>query len=183
MDHQQKFAQVLGAAAVALHSLEVPFHLVFGTALGAVRAGRFIEHDYDIDLGILREDFVPGIPQAMLGSGFREWWSYGSLDDGLEYCLVHRLGVRLDINLLYTREDGVYSASYGGVCTTFPGGKCWYRTQPYRTRLIDFAGRRYLVPPEAYLEETYGPGWKTPKEYSYNNETIMTEYPSLVRPH
>lgn len=182
MDHQQTFAKVLADAAMALRSLEIPFQLIFGTALGAIRDGRFIDHDYDIDLGILREDHGPGIPQAMQGAGFVDWWSYGSLEDGYECSFVHRLGLRVDINLLYSRCDGIYAASYGGICTTFPEGKCWYRTRPYATRLLDFAGARYLVPPVAYLEETYGPGWQTPRTYSYDSHTIVTEYPSLLRP-
>jgi hypothetical protein len=47
-------------ACTALRSLQVisaPWYIISGTFLGAVREGRFLSHDYDIDIGIHAEDY------------------------------------------------------------------------------------------------------------------------------
>ena len=49
---QDNFNNVLKSAKEALDSVNIPFHLHAGTALGAHRERNFIKHDHDIDLAI-----------------------------------------------------------------------------------------------------------------------------------
>ena len=44
-------------ALMALRDLDVPWYVISGTFLGAVREGDFLAHDYDIDIGVQAEDF------------------------------------------------------------------------------------------------------------------------------
>ena len=89
MDKQLKFKNVLESAKTALDSINIPFHLQAGTALGAHREGKFIQHDHDIDLGIFAKD-VPNIKivykilSAMKKEGFKIGKKLGKLKRGYE---------------------------------------------------------------------------------------------------
>jgi hypothetical protein len=177
---QAVYAQVLADAALALGELGVPFHLLFGTALGAYRDREFIEHDYDIDLGIHHQDHVEECYYTFERYRFTSCRWFGKLDDGYVLQFLHQTRVRLDINLVYERSDGYYAATYGSLCARLPGGKCWYRNSKYSLSEIEFAGGTYLVPGEDYYAETYGDDWRTPKELYYNEQSIIHDYKSLV---
>lgn len=177
---QAVYAQVLADAALALGELGVPFHLLRGTALGAYRDRKFIEHDYDIDLGVFDQDHIEECYYTFERYRFTCCRWFGEIDDGYVLQFLHQTRVRLDINLIYERSDGYYVASYGSVCDLLPGGKCWYRNSKYSLSAIELAGGTYLVPPEAYFAETYGDDWRTPREMYYGERAIMNDYKALV---
>ena len=54
--NEKKFNDVLKSAKKALDSVNIPFHLHYGTALGAYREKSFIAHDHDIDLCVFSKD-------------------------------------------------------------------------------------------------------------------------------
>lgn len=185
---QVVFAKVLSDIGKVFNTLGIKYHLGWGTALGARRERQFIDHDYDIDLKIMRQHYNLSARKAMhkIGirmlkeNGFCKGGTLGTLEDGLEHQFIHELDVRVDINIVYQRDDGWYSASYFGICDKFPGGKCWYRVSPYELELMAFAGGKYWVPEENYLVENYGPDWQISKKFKYCDESILTQYPSLV---
>ncbi len=177
---QAIFAKVLSDVGKVLDSLGIRFNLAWGTALGARRKRQFIEHDYDIDIKIMRQHYSLPVRKNMQKIGFCKGGRLGTLEDGLELQFIHELDVRVDINIVYQRNDSWYSASYFGICNKFPGGKCWYRVSPYELELMAFAGGEYWVPEEAYLVENYGPDWQIPKKFKYSDEAVLTQYPSLV---
>ncbi|CCW62791.1 unnamed protein product [Phytomonas sp. EM1] len=56
---QWNFREALLAFREAANTLQLPFFLACGTALGARREGYFIPHDEDVDVGVFFEDLPP----------------------------------------------------------------------------------------------------------------------------
>ena len=56
-EKQSKFKKTLEDMKKILDSNNVKFFLYCGTALGAHREKKFIEHDHDIDIGVLGTEF------------------------------------------------------------------------------------------------------------------------------
>ena len=53
-EKQQKFRKTLEDMKSILDKNKIHFFLAFGTALGAHRENKFIEHDEDIDIGVFK---------------------------------------------------------------------------------------------------------------------------------
>ena len=56
-DKQKKFRECLHDMKKILDKNNTHFFLCWGTLLGQHRENQFIEHDYDIDIGIIRDNF------------------------------------------------------------------------------------------------------------------------------
>ena len=103
----KKFNAVLIDAKHALESIDIPFHLHSGTALGAHREHDFIEHDNDIDLAVFYNDVhtkkqVDDIIFVMEEYGFELFSQNGSLKRGYELQFNHiKKDVDLDIFWVY----------------------------------------------------------------------------------
>ena len=69
---------------MALDGLNIPFFLSSGTCLGYFREKKFIEYDYDIDIGIFSTDYTHKIVKAMKKVGLKLYRTLGDLDGGLE---------------------------------------------------------------------------------------------------
>lgn len=147
-----------------LEGLGIHAYICSGTLLGAVRGGRLLPHDDDVDLGYLTHDSDPA--DIALGS-FR-------LQRGLErlgYVVVKHSHAHLQVMFLmpdggtehyidiFTAffRDGEFAQPFamrGGVLSTdmLPLGE------------VELEGRRFPAParPESWLEACYGPGWRTP---------------------
>lgn len=61
---QQKELEILKAFVKICESLELPYFLVCGSALGAVKYGGFIPWDDDIDVALLRHDYEIFLTEA-----------------------------------------------------------------------------------------------------------------------
>ena len=62
----------------------VKYWVDFGTLLGIYRDGKFIEHDFDIDLGMYAKDYNKDIEALLVKNGFkkiREFYAYGKLSE------------------------------------------------------------------------------------------------------
>lgn len=166
MDHAKGKA-ALFLAADLLDRLGVPFFLMQGTALGAVRDGGFVPTEKDIDLGILQEDFGPAVYALQRG--------------------LHKRGCDTEIFVRPFTRPRTLVAWMDGAKVDFVGlarWKSWRFTatpvrpwvaEPYALvheaalletyQEVEMFGRRWRVPSpvEEYLLREYGEGWHTPK--------------------
>ncbi len=141
----------------------VPAFLSFGSLLGAVREGKLIGHDVDVDLGyfsscehpadVMLESFR--IERVLRSKGWRVVRENGGFlalfftqDDGTTR--------NLDVFTAFRCDDRLYQvhdvATDGDASSVLPLGT------------IDFEGRTMPVPaePEVFLEAAYGPDWRIP---------------------
>lgn len=141
-----------------------PF-LSFGTLLGAVREGRFIEHDTDIDLGVFSDEASPERLLRLFRTGSELGLALSSLLDGkrVPVKLRHRSGVTIDLVPFERRADSFVT------CVVHQHHVLERHRRPFGLRRMDFEGLRVHVPdpPEAFLEENYG-DWREPQaNYHY----------------
>lgn len=137
-----------------LDAANIPFFLVGGTLLGAVREKDFIEHDDDIDLALMYKDkqrFVDLLP-AFEAEGF-----VLARYDRHSIFSILRKGQFVDLDFFEKYDEFVYNG----------GG--WAILKKFLDNLdyIEFKGELYLAPKdyEGYLESEYGENWRTPIKY------------------
>lgn len=138
---------------------QIPFLLIAGTLLGAVREGDFIEHDEDVDLAFLSEnkqqlfDALPDI----LSEGF-EIARYNRR--GLLSIIRH--GEYIDLYFFSPASNGRRTCDGWLVLETFLKD----------TDQFSFKGENFLVPREyqEYLLCEYGETWRIP--IVWNNYTM-----------
>jgi hypothetical protein len=182
---QAKAAAVFEAGRL-LDEMEIRWWLEAGTCLGAVRGGDFIAGDHDIDLGI-----VPGNDSRwdeIISEFFKNGWVKGSayrIYQGIKLRLCFRLphaGLHdeynkagkptVDIFFFYEAGDkwwmGIFGPpkdAVGHMPFTVFYPHVFSRDLFSGMREIDFADRKCLIPnpPETYLVERYGEGWRKPQ--------------------
>lgn len=89
-----------------MKSLGVPYTLIFGSMLGAVREKGFIKHDMDIDVAVWKEDYSRAIQDILEAKGFKLDHRF-LIDDGesaREETYVMK-GVSIDIFCIYPPID------------------------------------------------------------------------------
>lgn len=173
----KRFQRTLEDAKYALDSIGIPFHLHFGTALGAAREHDFIKHDHDIDLAVFYDDVnkesqVKEIENAMYDAGFDVMNRLGKLDRGKEIQFRHyKTDVPLDIIWIakskYRGNPYYIYGLYFGMCDDYPHEMCVYSMSPYKTKPTTFHGVQYQTIPNTTLVDLYGKDWKIPKKYTY----------------
>lgn len=143
-------------AKEVLDSHCIPFIFVAGTLLGAVREKDFIDHDEDIDLGILSEyrDQVIECLDDLLQRGF-EIARYHRTKKLLS---IIRKGQYIDFNFFSPYNNELRSS----------GGWLAFERCFQETTEIEFLGTSFMIPSdyEAYLESDYGPNWRTPVKWN-----------------
>ena len=172
---EARFRRVLESAKEALDSINIPFHLHAGTALGAHREKTFIPHDHDIDIAVFAKDVndtrkLKLIIKTMQMHGFSVVSRLGRLSRGKEI-QFEKDDVPLDIFWIYPgkyRGKNYYLvASYFGNCDKLKFKTCVWGYRPYRLQNVNFLGKKYKVVPKKTLEDMYGKDWKIPKQFSY----------------
>lgn len=182
LDLQVHGERVLGMALDEAARAGIEPFLLWGSLLGHVRDGGFIQNDRDIDLGVLEHD-APRLSawrDAMVARGFA-----ARIANAHKVSVVHPRHPRLfvDIDVVHRRGDGWAITN----ATSDPRRICHYVFAPSvlgETRVVRFAGRRVRVPcnAEAFLEATYGE-WRTPQaklHYLYGPLNLEIEVPALV---
>ncbi|SEQ76757.1 LicD family protein [Loktanella sp. DSM 29012] len=156
------------AALSAIQSCDLPFYVISGTFLGAVREGAFLAHDYDIDVGIDIADFDEARLRHQITAG--PDLAYINASDHLDLTrdpdglwigqplpalirVMHASGIGIDIFVHHPDGD-----------------LCWHGSAKHRWdnsafTLSDYAlsGLSVRGPADAdrYLTENYG-DWRTP---------------------
>ena len=152
-------------AAVALKSAKqvfsqsnITFFLISGTLLGAIREGKLLSHDKDIDLGVWDNYSINQLKEIFYNSG-----CFYVLSGNSNHLLVvrHVNGVTIDIFIHYRTETDYWHA----------GGKSIWHNTPFCLTSLHFLAEDYFIPKnyELYLTENYG-NWRNP----------MTEFDSAL---
>jgi lipopolysaccharide cholinephosphotransferase len=163
--------EVLFEAKGIFDKLGIPFFLIYGTALGAVRDKGFIETDEDIDLGVFHEDLIPKIEdlrQEFEKAGFKVYgFSYP-----YPYCRalnIYKYDILIDIRNFEAWEDGRFLQRIDSNRYDIANVFSFKDVEP-----IEFLGEEFKVPKDVkgYLKENYG-DWETPHpemHFSYAGE-------------
>tara|TARA_B110000305_G_scaffold108588_1_gene122199 strand:+ start:8315 stop:8992 length:678 start_codon:yes stop_codon:yes gene_type:complete len=149
---------VLKTATLAFDEIGLFFWLEFGTLLGVVRDGKLIEHDTDIDVGVMLTDYSPEIEKALVKHGFVKTRKFEI--DGGAYGIEESYelnGVSFDLFYFTKRDDEMY-------CHLFPEEvKGDYLVRELYTKAVDFKsidwqGNKVNIPKDSdqRLRDTYG---------------------------
>jgi len=151
-----------------------PF-LIYGTLLGHLRDKGFIEHDWDVDLGLLEED-IP--KRGLLTKGMEERGHV--FDNETEHGIIFRdetSPLHLDLWYFFREGDSMVTRIHNrekNELYTFTFSRDIFDSFE-KARFLDTI--EVLIPckPEKFLTEHYG-DWRTPRgemePWEYNNITI-----------
>jgi hypothetical protein len=150
-----------------LDQLSVPFHLCTGTALGFVREGGFIAHDYDIDIAVNMTDFDPQIMSAFCQSSKFTKYAYRTINNiYVELSFKHiSSGIRIDIFINFHDNDNLFNVLWDFKGSGGGNPILMYYT-PYTLKNVVYKGISFTCPGDEYLSQTYGETWKTPIDFS-----------------
>jgi hypothetical protein len=171
--------EVLGLLDDALRAAGMRPFLVSGTLLGAVRQGGLLDHDYDLDIGLLPHDgtaedvgvILQAEPNFTVTVEEHRVWG------------THAGGVDFDVFTHYAEADRYWHATLT---------HRWWNT-PFELGPIALGGREFWAPVdhETYLRENYG-DWGQPiafyhksfdtpnREYCASTEGLLYLYELIV---
>jgi hypothetical protein len=181
------YSTILRKTKDALDELSIPFFLSSGTCLGYLRENKFLDHDYDIDVGIFEIDYNPEIVNKMADKGLFLYRTLGDVKTGLE--LSFRLpgtslgkNAKIDIFLHYKTGDKIFWSSY--IAPLFKK-KIKYQVSNFILKPVNFMDVVVNVPHPTvkYIREHYGDKWYIPlKPKAYGgNYDYRTTPKSIVK--
>lgn len=154
--------QVLLEAKARLDAAGIPFFLLAGTLLGVVRDGDLLAHDKDLDLGLPWDvDRSQVVTALCTGGAFTVPWYRGILpaDRPWYRSFNHaETGCALD-GFFLKPEEGHLLCGFDNRPVPVLS-----RLRPFKLRGQVWLDRTWQVPdpPEQYLEDVYGSGWRVP---------------------
>ncbi len=148
--------------------LGVFFWLGSGTCLGAVREGRFIPWDDEMDTaGVIGMHGLTLETLDRVAEAFRARGFYCPIKHNNRYSTVNFIkdGVRVDWTCHHIVDGKAYE---------FPGVELPLSLFEHPTE-IEFIGETFRIPnpPEEYLRLKYGPEWRTPKGPGFEADVVM----------
>ncbi len=182
------YTDILKRTSKAFKKIGIPFFLSSGTCLGYLREGKFLDHDYDIDIGVMAKDCdkkcVRRIIKEMKKQGFWHYRTFGTYDSGLELSFwlpktpMGRFA-KIDIFIHYLAQDEGQDKIYWTSQAPVWAGKkpIKYQVDKFDLKKVKFMGCNVYVPnpTEKYIENHYGKDWRIPKygkKYSYYKSPI-----------
>lgn len=180
-DKKNTYRHILLTTKETLDELDIPFFLSSGTCLGYAREKDFIEHDYDIDIGIQTKDYTPKLIDEMSKRGLYLYRVLGSLTTGMElsfYLPRSATYHRAKIDIFVHQDKGPKTCWFS--YNKDKNKKLQYCVSKFDLEEVDFLGIKVNVPNpvKRYLEEHYGKDWRIPKsngmlgEYNYSSSPI-----------
>lgn len=157
--------------------------LVSGTFLGLIREGRFLGHDYDIDIGCYYQDFnIEKLVQAVFQSSnlyMKEISHYLGFDEKggnffvsgkpLVVKLVHSSYISIDVFIHWQRDKQIFHGSSIHV----------WSNSLFQLKEYDFLGLPFLGPEDydSYLRENYGNWEEEKKDFDCDRDTPNLGFP------
>ena len=179
---QELFKEALEDMDDIFKKNNIKFFLYCGTALGAHREKKFIEHDPDIDLGVFKNinliklsDIInkSKIFKVILSFPLNETKNITEIS-----CMHLKTNVKVDIFQVFKIKNNKYiHYTYTGICDDKKNKRCEY-INSFKLETIKFLDRHYKVPNIDFLISNYGKDWNIVKKYSYN-EGLAGHYKSL----
>ncbi|AXE20956.1 hypothetical protein DR864_26050 [Runella rosea] len=128
----------------------VKFMLAYGTLLGAIREGNFIEHDFDTDVIVLEEN------RALFLDLLFEFRNNGFVVGRYENDLISLIRNEEYIDVYFFKK---YFFIYRKIDIYYTYSRFLEKTSTY-----NFLGEFFTIPQdfEGYLEHYYGRNWRTP---------------------
>lgn len=156
---------------------KIPYYVVYGTLLGAVRDNDIIKYDYDFDLGCNVDDYARLIKLNNVIE--RDGYHLVPAESiGVDYqnSSINRRIWRVSLKVMYMDQEvgDVYlykkfsdglnrrfdakSGTYFWPASTYPS---WFTDQ---LSIVKIRGRSFFAPrdPEILLQHWYGKSWRTP---------------------
>lgn len=132
--------------------------LCLGTALGAVREGTFIKNQmFDIDTGVMSEDFEWDIVNRLIRKGFNLELVLGKRNYGLSLHFV-KDNVHFDLLVFYREKNKVWRITW------FKNQKLKHEFEPFEIGVAKINDVEFRSLTESYLEQYYGKEWRIPIE-------------------
>jgi len=179
---QEIFSDILERTVKALGRLNIPVFLSSGTCLGYLREGKFIDHDYDIDVGIFSKHYTPELVKEMEKENLHLYRTLGDKKTGMELSFrmpdtILGRHAKIDIFLHYYEKDNKGKKYLSWFSYRYPEfkEKVHYRVPMFQIKEIEFMGIKVYVPYPTinYIENHYGDDWMIPKkpftEYIYHS--------------
>ncbi len=152
-----------------LDTLNVVYFIDFGTLLGIIRDNKIMDHDLDMDIGIIPDDFsTEEIRKTLESAGFILWKQYFNGNKILEESYLYK-GVKFDINYYeQTKNNSKVWLFYRKPGVQYKEGIRNIVEMTYSkitgTKKIKVKNIVVSVPldSEKLLEEKYGKNWRIP---------------------
>lgn len=179
LDKRKHFFGILKQIKIILEGADIQFFLTSGTLLGYYREGNILEHDKDIDIGIMQDQFVKAgglerIIELMTEGGFELSLILGREDEGMQISFG-KDEVGLDIFVYYpygTGKGDDQKEEDRKSKTEYLYMDCYYRFvkrlrylyKRFELKQCEFLGEKFMIPDnvERHLLDDYGEGWSVP---------------------
>lgn len=135
--------------------------LCYGSALGAWRENGVIEHDLDVDFGIMSDDFSWSIVNKLIGKGFALHSVFGSRYVGLELSF-NKEGIKIDLMIFYKHGNRLWN------CLWQNGGRfglndmITHSYKPFDITMAIVNGYSVKCAGLDYIKQVYGDAWQIP---------------------
>ena len=155
-----------------IEELNIPYWIDYGTLLGAIRENGFIEHDYDIDIGLFESDLSPLLEKKLILNGFKKRYQYRLEDTNILSEQTYSFNnINVDF-FLYQKSENNIIGHYFHAETSFELAmreKGWLDTYEvifnfHGIGSCDFLGNSFPIPsnPINYLKQHYGEDFMIP---------------------
>ncbi|HVI29955.1 hypothetical protein [Hansschlegelia sp.] len=158
--------------------LDTDLMVIYGTLLGAARAGKFIGRDHDFDVGYLSKETTPPEVKAEAERIIHALWDAGYIIRVKKSCFYVKHpeipGAQIDIGRLFFDKKGVLHSAFGFA------GRCMFRLEDFDGyQEIELEGRNVLAVKNVagLLRCIYGESWQIPNPgFHWRRERARTSY-------
>lgn len=182
---QIKFKKTLEDMANILNKNNIYFFLYCGTALGATREKKFIEHDPDIDISVFENIDLKKLTQIILNSGLFRLEAFYPINKEInknttELAFVHnQTKIKIDIFKVLKENNKYIHYSYNSICNNKPNKRCEFINE-FKMTSIYFFNKKYNIPNIDFLKSHYGDDWNIIKKFNYDEGLKNNGYKSIT---